>query len=144
MQVSFRTNQQDFGEPAPIGVALLPTTLCFLFAHLILHPFCNRQLNQMRAVSQISLPSTLVVGLMTIFDVFMKKEADLAASGPWGVVQENSVHELNRKIFAMIAILVNVTTFLLPVLLTLNGLDATLLKTKSRQTQSAIHAGHCS
>jgi hypothetical protein len=109
------------GEPAQLGVALL-ITLFFLFAHLILQPFCNRQLNQMQASSQISLALTLFVGLMTIIDVYMKKEVDLAASGPWGVARENSVHELNRKIFAMIAICVNVTTFLLPVLLMLNGL----------------------
>jgi len=109
------------GEPAQLGVALL-ITLFFLFAHLTLQPFCNRQLNQMQAVSQLSLALTLFVGLMTIIDVYMKKEADRAASGPWGVAQENSVHELNRKIFAMIAICVNVTTFLLPALLMLNAL----------------------
>jgi hypothetical protein len=109
------------GEPAQLGVALL-ITLFFLFAHFILQPFCNQQLNQMQAVSQVSLALTLFVGLMTIIDVYTKKEADLAASGPWGVAQENSVHELNREIFAMIAIGVNVTTFLLPLLLMLNGL----------------------
>jgi hypothetical protein len=109
------------GEPAQLGVALL-ITLFFLFAHLILQPFCTPDLNQMQAVSQASLALTLFVGLMTIIDAYIKTEADLAASGPWGLEIKDPVQEMNRLIFSLFAVCVNFTTMALPPLLMMKNL----------------------
>ena len=105
------------GEPAQLGVALL-ITLFFLFAHLMLQPFATEDLNRMQAISQASLSMTLFVGLMMIIDGYIQKEADFAASGPWGadgVV--DAMQEMNRLIFSLFAVVVNFTTLVLPPLL---------------------------
>jgi len=109
------------GEPAQLGVALL-LTLGFLFAHLMLLPFSTKDLNAMQAISQASLAMTLFVGLMMIIDSYIKKESDLAASGPWGVDVVDPAQERNRLIFSLFAVVVNFTTMVMPPMIMANNL----------------------
>jgi hypothetical protein len=113
------------GDPAQLAAGLL-ITLFFLFAHLLLQPFSTPDLNQMQAVSQGSLVLTLFVGLITIINGYMKKEQRAAASGPWGVDQVDPMFEMNNFIFSTMAVVVNVTTMILPPLLMFKNLRSSL------------------
>jgi hypothetical protein len=97
------------GEPAQLGVGLL-IVFYFLVWHLLLQPFATTDLNRMQAVSQISLMLTLFVGIMLIIDKYMQRELELLTSGPWGFVDSGQAYlqELNRTIFLMMGIAVNV------------------------------------
>jgi hypothetical protein len=113
------------GDPAQLAAGLL-ITLFFLFAHLLLQPFSTPDLNQMQAVSQGSLVLTLFVGLITIINAYMKKEQQAAASGPWGVDQVDPMFEINNLIFSTMAVVVNVTTMIIPPLLMFKNLRSSL------------------
>jgi hypothetical protein len=113
------------GEPAQLGAGLL-ITLFFLFAHLILQPFSTPDLNQMQAVSQGSLVLTLFVGLIMIINGYMRKEQKAAASGPWGVDLVDPMFEMNDFLFSTMAVVVNVTTMIIPPLLMFKNLRSSL------------------
>jgi len=113
------------GEPAQLGCAML-ITLFFLCIHLILQPFSTRDLNNMQAVSQASLTLTLFVGLIMIIDGYIEKEAALAQSGRWGQAVRNTLQELNHFIFSTMAVTVNLTTMVVPPLLMMKNLRASL------------------
>lgn len=112
------------GQPAQLGCALL-ITLFFLFAHLILQPFATPDLNNMQAVSQGSLTLTLFVGLMMIIDAYIKKEADIAQAGEWGIDGTDPMQEMNHLIFSMIAVVVNMTTMIIPPLMMMKNMRKT-------------------
>ena len=113
------------GEPAQMGVALL-VTLFFLIANLILQPFATPDLNQMQAVSQGSLTLTLFVGLMMIIDAYIAKEQQAAASGPWGLSQIDPTFEMNHFIFSFMAVVVNMTTMVIPPLMMFKNMRSSL------------------
>jgi hypothetical protein len=94
-----------------LGVGLL-IVFFFLVWHLLLQPFATTDLNRMQTAAQISLLLTLFVGIMLIIDKYMEREFELLASGPWGMVDSGAAYlqELNRAIFTMIGVAVNVFT----------------------------------
>lgn len=106
------------GEPAQLGVGML-IVFFFLVLQLRLQPCATKDLNNMQAVSQISLMLTLFVGLMLVIERYIQRELDLLAAGPWGVVDSAQIHirELNKLIFTYIGVGVNLFTMTAPPLL---------------------------
>lgn len=71
-------------------------------------PFTTADLNRMAGVSQTSLVLTLFVGLMTIIDTYIVREAKLAASGPWGDDEEDFMAAANRAVLSVLCMCVQV------------------------------------
>ena len=101
------------GEPAQLGWGFL-ITIFFLFLHLQQLPFATSDLNNIQAVTQGALALTLFVGIMLQVDGYMKKDMDLAGRGYWGNPISDPMMEMNRKIFSMMAVVVNIVTFVIP------------------------------
>jgi hypothetical protein len=101
-----------------LGVGLV-IVFGFLVLQLRLQPCATKDLNNMQAISQISLMLTLFVGLMLVIERYIQHELDLLASGPWGVMDKAQmrIRELNKFIFTYIGIGVNVFTMCAPPLL---------------------------
>jgi len=106
------------GEPGQLGTGML-IVFAFLVMQLLQQPCATADLNNMQAISQSSLMLTLFVGLMTVIDKYIEREQLQISEGPWAFVDagQSSVRELNRLLFTIIGVAVNLFTMSGPPLL---------------------------